>query len=139
MKQEKRLAIIKASIQSLEERCPNLDWEAFKKDICRFATFKYKVDIAKSPYIFDGWRFLVTIYPPLSVDSPVGSFQVKATAQGYKVYSPLKHEPLFSRILNRLTTEPLKESLKEEINSLLFTVIIYTWQNQDKLEKALKL
>ena len=139
MKQEKRLAIIKASIESLEERYPDLDWKAFKKDIRGFATFKYKVDIAKSPYIFDGWRFLITIYPPLSVDSPVSTFQAKATAQGYIVYSPLKHEPLFSRILNRLTTEPLKESLKEELNSLLFTVIIYTWQNQAKLEKALNI
>lgn len=139
MKQEKRLAIIKASIQSLEERYPDLDWKAFKKDIRGFATFKYKVYIAKSPYIFDGWRFLVTIYPPLSVDSPVSSFQVKATAQGYMVYSPLKHEPLFDRLFNRLTAEPLQESLREEINSLLFTVIMYTWQNQFKLEKALKL
>lgn len=32
MKQERRLAIIKASIQSLEERYPDLDWKAFKKD-----------------------------------------------------------------------------------------------------------
>lgn len=31
MKQEKRLAI-KASIESLEERYPDLDWEACKKE-----------------------------------------------------------------------------------------------------------
>lgn len=39
MKQEKRLATIKASTQestkeSIQERHPDLDWEAFKKDIC---------------------------------------------------------------------------------------------------------
>lgn len=73
MKQEKRLAIIKASIESLEERYSDLDWEAFKKG------------------------------------------------------------------LPGLTTKPLQESLKEELNSLLFTVIIYTWQNQSKLEKALNI
>lgn len=33
MKQEKRLAIIKASIESPEERYPDLNWEASKKYI----------------------------------------------------------------------------------------------------------
>lgn len=32
MKQEKRLAIIKASIQSLQQRYPDLNREAFKKE-----------------------------------------------------------------------------------------------------------
>lgn len=141
MKQEKRLAIIKASIQSLEERYPDLNWKAFKNGLPELTTYYFKTTTMKSPQLFIGRGFTAqtSILVSISKGYKWATVEAKATANGYKVYNTSLTEYIFTRILNRLTLEPLKEELKEEINSLLFTVIMYTWQNQSKLEKALNI
>lgn len=141
MKQEKRLAIIKASIESLEERYPDLNWEAFKNGLPELTTYYFKTTTMKSPQLFIGRGFTAqtSILVSISKGYKWATVEAKATANGYKVYNTSLTEYIFTRILNRLTAEPLKEALKEELNSLLFTVIMYTWQNQSKLEKALNI
>ena len=83
MKQEKRLAIIKASIESLEERYPDLNWEAFKNGLPELTTYYFKTTTMKtttmkSPQLFIGRGFTAQTSIPV---------EAKATANGYKVYN----------------------------------------------------